>query len=310
MNPHTFAEWFRRQGYCVIRTHSSYWTNSGPRVYQAFPYHWQIEPSEYELREFLGSNRAIGLRYSTPLTSSVGQISYHVIYRGDTYDIEDLPKKARYDVRKGLEYATYKQISLNRLAVDGWTIRTDTLIRQGRQKAETQRRWEKLCYSAVGLPGFEAWGADHEGQLVAGALAFICDDCFYILYQQSLAEHLKYGINNALAYVITRDALDRSGINQVFYGLHSLDAPESVDKFKLRMNYSAEPVRQRIMFHPWVNPFVNSVSHAIAKRAAQRTHSPILAKMEGMMRFFREGKRPLEEQSLPRALESQESLWR
>jgi len=306
LNAENFAEWFRRQGHTVIQTTSSYWYDQGPHVYQAFPYHWQIKPSENELIEFLNSNKAIGLRYSTPLTAPTGQISYHVIYGGDTYEIEGLPKKARYDVRKGLEYATYEQISLRQLATDGWTIREDTLIRQGRKDAETQNWWEKLCFSAEDLPGFEAWGAIHGGQLIAGLLAFTCDDCFYILYQQSLTDYLQHGINNALAYVVTREAIKRLGINQVFYGLHSLDAPESVDKFKFRMGYVAKPVRQRVVFHPWLAPAFNRTTYAVVRKLADWSGNSTLAKVEGMVRFYREGKRPLNEQSRPQALENQQ----
>src|SRR5690606_29934136 len=131
-----------------------------------------------------------------------------------------------YDVRKGLDYATYEQISLRQLATDGWDIREDTLIRQDRESAEKRDWWMNLCKSAENLPGFEAWGVINEGKLIAGLLAFTCNDVFYILYQQSLADHLRYGINNALAYSVSRDAISRPNIKQVFYGLHSLDAPE------------------------------------------------------------------------------------
>ncbi len=304
MNPDIFAEWFRRQGYNVIRTERSYWTNSGPRVYQAFPYHWQIKPTEREITAFLRQNNAIGLRYSTPITAPIGMLSYHVIFSSKTYELQDLPKKARYDVRKGCEYASYVQIPLKRLAIEGWAIRHDTLLRQGREGAETQNWWETLCYSAEDLPGFEAWGAIYENQLVAGLLAFSCDDCFYILYQQSLADHLQYGINNALAYVVTRDAIERPSINQVFYGLHSLDAPEGVDKFKFRMNYVAEPVRQRVVFHPWLKPVFGQTTHNVVSKLASWSGSPALAKMEGVIRFYHQGKLPLEKQSRPQALEN------
>ena len=50
MNPEIFAEWKRRQGYQVLQTASSYWFNQGPRVFQAFPYHWVIEPTEKDVR--------------------------------------------------------------------------------------------------------------------------------------------------------------------------------------------------------------------------------------------------------------------
>ena len=67
MNPETFAEWLQRQGYKVVRTDSSYWYEASSRVYQAFPYHWLIQPAEDELSAFLRQQNAIGLRYSTPI---------------------------------------------------------------------------------------------------------------------------------------------------------------------------------------------------------------------------------------------------
>lgn len=305
MNPEIFAEWFRRQGHNVIRTESSYWTNSGPRVYQAFPYHWQIRPTEREISALLRHYNAIGLRYSTPVILPMGMLSYHVIFSGETYELQDLPKKARHDVRKGLDYATYERISFKRLASEGWTIRKDTLARQGRKGAETRDWWETLCFTAESLLGFEAWGALHNGQLIAGLLAFTCDDCFNILYQQSMAEHLQYGINNALAYVATHEAIARPGVTQVFYGLHSLDAPEKVDKFKFRMNYEARPVRQRVVFHPWLNPVFNGATHTMIRKLGIWTGNSTLAKMEGMIRFYLEGKRALSQQDRPQALNDQ-----
>lgn len=303
MNPDILAEWFRRQGHTVIRTQSSYWVDSGPRVYQAFPYHWQIEPEEIELYELHQRHHAIGLRYSTPVSSPVGQISYHVVYEGDEYSLESLVKKARYDVRKGIEYASYERIPIKQLAEDGWSIRYDTLVRQGREGAEKQSWWKNLCLIAEELSGFEAWGVLHNGHLIAGLLAFTCDDCFSILYQQSLANHLQYGINNALTYTVTTDAIRRSNIHRIFYGLHSLDAPSSVDEFKFRMGYSPKPVRQRVEFHPMIAPLFNSLTHRSLKSIINfRPQNRTLAKAEGLVRFYLEGQRPLEQQTYPEAL--------
>ena len=74
MNVENFAEWLRQQGHKVVRTSTSYWYDAAFRVYQAFPYHWLIAPSEHEIRELALSQRAIGLRYSTPLESALGRI--------------------------------------------------------------------------------------------------------------------------------------------------------------------------------------------------------------------------------------------
>ena len=48
-------------------------------------------------------------------------------------------------------------------------------------------------------------------------------------YQQSLTAHLRFGVNNALAFAFTRNALSRPGIEKLFYGLESLDASWDVD---------------------------------------------------------------------------------
>ena len=306
MTPEIFAEWFRRQGYKVIKTSSSYWVEVGPRVFQAFPYHWVISPSEEEIRIFMVDEKAIALRYSAPQASPVGVPSYHVVFEGKHYSQKDLPKKARYDVKKGLSIASVEPISLSRLASEGWDLERDTLLRQGRMDAETQSDWQKLCLSAEGLDGFEAWGAIVEGRLVASLLGFLCEDRFCILYQQSLTEYLPFGVNNTLAYTVTSNVMERPDNKaRVFYGLHSLDAPPSVDEFKFRMGYTAKPVRQRVVFHPWVRPFLNPASHALLRAGLKfRPGNPMLSKAEGMLRFYLQGHLPLCQQSLPPPLQT------
>jgi hypothetical protein len=111
-------------------------------------------------------------------------------------------------------------------------------------------------------------------------------------------------VNNALSYAITQTMVGRSEVHSVLYGLHSLDAPPSVDEFKLRMGYTAEPVRQRVVFHRWLAPLCNRASHAALRQLlALKPGDPTLAKTEGMIRFYLEGRRPVEEQYLPRALQ-------
>jgi hypothetical protein len=298
-----FAKWLHRQGYHVIRTPSSYWYNQGPRIYQAFPYHWIINPTEDELRTLIIQHYAIGLRYSTSIASPQGALSYHVVCESPTYEMNTLHKKARYDVRKGLECGTVEQIPFSRLAIEGWELQADTLRRQRRAKAEGQANWECRCLSAEGLPGFEAWGLILNGELTASLIAFNCDNCCNILYQQSRTEYLRYGINSALSYSVTRLMLRRPHIKLIFYGLHSLDAPSTVDRYKFRLNYKAKPVRQRVVFHPWLAPFFNRASNAVIQRlAALLPRNPTLSKAEGMLRFYLEGKLPISQQSPPQAL--------
>lgn len=304
MNAEIFAEWFRRQGYQVVRTESSYWYNAGPRVLQAFPYHLCIEPSEKEIRKLLLDHNAIAIRYSAPIQSSNGMASYHIVCEDKSYDLPLLNRQARQNVKRGLEFATIEQIPISRLAKEGWSLRKDSLERQGRVGAESEEWWRILCESAEDLPGFEAWAAIHEGQLTATFLAFKCDNVYTLPHEQSSTAHLENRVNNALFFKVTQQAICRDDISSVFFCLHSLDAPCSVDQFKIRMGNTAKPVRQRVVFHPAVSPFANRFSHGFVKRLLLRNpNSVTLAKAEGMLRFFIEGKLPIDQQEWPEYIE-------
>ena len=306
MTPEVFAEWSRRQGHRVLRTESSYWVEAGPRIFQAFPYHWLISPSQDELDHLLRDHSAIGLRYSTAWDEVSGAASYHVAFMEKEYPISMLPQKTRPDVRRVLERASVEQISFDRLASEGWQLRADTLKRQGREKAESREWWERLCQSADGLPGFEVWAVIVDDVLAATLIFFIYEDCCNALYQQSRTEYLPLGVNNALTYVFTNNILNRPGNPWIFYGLHSLDAPSSVDTFKFHMRYTAKPVRQRVVFHPWVRPLMNTASHSLLRAGLRlRPGNPTLSKAEGMLRFYLQGRLPLSKQSLPPPLQAQ-----
>jgi len=306
MKPEYFAEWLRRQGQRVVQTESSYWVEAGPRIFQAFPYHWLISPSQDELDNLFHTHSAIGLRYSTAWDQPEGAASYHVVFSGQNYSISDLPKKTRPDVRKAMERASVEPISFERLANEGWLLREETLQRQGRQAAESREWWQTLCESADGLPGFEAWATIVDGQLAATLIAFTYEDCCNALYQQSRTEYLPLSVNNALTFGFTQEILKRPGNLWIFYGLHSLDAPSSVDEFKFHMRYAAKPVRQRVVFNPRIRPLFNSVSYAVLRASLRlRPGNPVLSKAEGMMRFYMEGKRSISDQTLPKCIATQ-----
>lgn len=303
MNAENFAEWLRRQGYRVVRTPSSYWYEVSPRVYQAFPYHWVMQPPEDELSRFLRQNRAIGLRYSTSVDRPMGCISYHAVYDQPSYTLDGLDRRSRQNIRSGFKNCRVELISFERLAKDGWSLEKDTLDRQRRHVNLKEETWRQRCMAAADLPGFEAWGALVDGRLAASLLTFQMEDCCEMISQQCHRDYLRARVNNALSFVVTQTMVSRTSIQSIFYALHSLDAPASVDEFKFRMGYTAKPVRQRVVFHPWLAPVFNRASHAIVKQLLRRYPGhPTLAKAEGMLRFYLEGKRPLNEQNWPECL--------
>ncbi len=304
------VEWLRRQGHRVTFSRSSCWYNAAPGILQAFPYHLLITPSEEELRQVFREGRAYGLRYSTPLRSPVGKLSYHIVYSGPVFGFDQVSRQTRQNVRKGIEYAVIEPISFARLAEEGWAVRADTLARQSRLGAENEAWWRRLCLSAEGLAGFEAWGASRDGKLVAALIAYLAGDTFLMLYQQSLTAHLKFGVNNALGFVFSQKSLARPEVKKLFYGLHSLDASWKVDEFKLRMGYTAEPVRQRVLFHPVLRPAVNPAAVTTLEYLGSRVlHNSRLLKAAGMMRFCLEGNRPLSQQECPECLLEGRAQW-
>jgi len=304
VNPETFAEWMRRQGHQVIRTASSYWYNAGPHVLQAFPYHWLICPSNEEICNLMTTHGIISLRYSAPLDFPDGKISYHIVLH-NPYNIDMLKSQARNGIKCGLAHCHVEQISFERLAIDGWILQQDTLDRQNRLRSMTQQEWEQICRSAADLSGFEAWAAVTDGELAAALIVCQIGAIWNVPYALSHRKHLNEHVNNALFYIVSCNLLARSDVDEIFFTVQSLDASPTVDDFKLRMGLRPKLVRQRVDFHPWLRPIATKSARELCAHFLQRDKgNPVIAKAEGMLRFYVEGKQPLAEQTWPECLES------
>ena len=302
MNAETFAEWLRRQGHKVYRTSSSYWYEAGPRVLQAFPYHWVISPCQEEIRSLMFQHGIVALRYSTPPDSQRGMISYHIVLQ-PPYELDSMKSQARNGVKRGLTHFNIERIPFERLATEGWDLQRDTLERQDRLRSMTRECWERLCRSAEGLPGFEAWAATSDGELAGAVIICQIGDIFEVPYAMSRSCFLGNHVNNVLFYSVSREMLGREGIREVFFTVQPLDAPDTVDDFKLRMGYTPRAVRQCVDFHPFLNPLATRETHAWLHKWLQRDPSnPLLAKAEGILRFHLQGNRPINEQCWPGCL--------
>jgi hypothetical protein len=303
MTPDIYAEWLRRQGQSVLRTASSYWHSESMAVFQAFPYHWLIQPAAEELRELMLNHRALALRYSMSTGRAGGGDgeTYHAVYTGADYDFETLSSWARKNVRRGLKSCNVGPISFDRYVEEGWALRVDTLARQERRVKESREDWRRRYAAADGLEGFEIWAAEVHNRLGATLVTFQMDGWAYMLYQQCHRDYLREHVNNALSFLVTQNLIRRPNIRGIFYGMRSLDAPPSVDEFKFRMGYEARPVRQRVAFHPYLAPLVNGFTHRLARTlTGKHPQNRLLAKAEGMLRLGMAEKNPGNELSFNR----------
>lgn len=302
MNAENFAEWQRQQGHQVVRTQSSYWCEAGPRVFQAFPYHWLISPSQQELDHLLQHNKILAIRYSTPIDAPEGKVSYHLV-RSGAYNLEDLHGKTRKYVAQGLSNLTIKSVPFSMMAEQGWGLQHDTLQRQNRTNSMQQTEWVNLCVAAENIPGFEAWGAFAQGEMAAGLITVHIDDTYHLLYLMSHSQYLSLHVNHTLYYAVTNQFLAREGIKLVFSTLESLDAAQDIDTFKFRLAYQPKPVRQRVVFHPILRPFASKTARRLLNRLLKlNTNNPLLSKANGMLRFYVDGKLPINQQEIPACL--------
>lgn len=303
MSVEALAEWLRRRGHRVARAAGGLWYDAGARIYQPLPYNRLVQLEAAELRASMGELGALGLRYFAPPTAPEGLLSYFVVFDQGSYTIERIGARTRNKVRRGLRNAAIERISLRRLADEGWRLQQDTLARQGRLGSMDQAAWRGLCEAAQDLPTFEAWGALVDGALAASFLVARVEETYAVLTSQSHRDYLDLYVNNALCYSVSAHMLAQPGVRSVFYSSHSLDAPASVDEFKFLMGYRPQPVRQRVVFHPLAAPFFNRATHALTRRLLQASGGhPALSKAEGLLRFYLDGRQPIDHQQRPAAL--------
>ncbi len=286
MTPEIYAEWLRRQGQSVVRTHNSYWHSEGYGVYQAFPYHWLIDPSMEEKSE-LFAQRALCLRYSMPAGAVEGCPSYAIVFAGRAYDLEMLGHRTRKNTRRGLKQCSVEPVSFRDLVNEGWELRLDALDRQKRHLKLSRELWRNRYLSASHLPGFQAWGARVNGILTGYIVTFRMGECLCVIDHQSHRDSLDLNINNALTYTVSRDAVAQPGVKLIFYGLESLDAPQRVSEFKFHMGYVAKPIRQRVVFRPRIAPFANALSYRFVSAMSNwRPSDRRFSKARGMLRMY------------------------
>ena len=137
----------------------------------------------------------------------------------------------------------------------------------------------------------EVWGALIDKVLVAYLVAVLAERCWEILVVRSLSEFLRFYPNNALLFTVLRQMLSRPQIEQVFFGVESIEGLSSIDEFKLSMGFVKSPIRQRVVLHPLLRPALcNPLAvRAVCGLARRQPQSEFWRKLNGITAFVGSG---------------------
>jgi hypothetical protein len=231
------------------------------------------------------------VRFPAPLDGP-GKLSYQIVCDDADYGIERLGANSRSKVRRGLKRCEVKPLSFGELAVAGVQANVDTLGRQGRTTWLKGEHWRTYCSAAERTPGMTAWGAYARGELAAFLVTVELDDCVEFLLARSRNDFLDAYPNNALIFRVAEEMLGNRGVRKVTFGLESLEPVGPLDQFKFSMGFRAEPLRQRVVFHPVVRWLVYPPPvRALLYRWAERRGAADVfwRKAAGLLRCAEEG---------------------
>jgi hypothetical protein len=252
MTVEEFAQFWQRQGCQTRKGAGTFWYAAHPLVFLSLPYDRVIQPTQLDFLKTFSLTPALVLRYPAKTTGVNGNGTGGVyICELKGYDLTALQPKARNQTRKALRECTVQRIEFSVLIESGYQLNEETWRRQGRGDTDlSQIRWQRYCQAAANTPDMEAWGAFVGGRLAAFVVCALVERCYNILHQSSSSEMLSYYPNNALAYAVTKGALEQTGVDLVSYGLKSVENTGGLEHFKLGMGYSLRPFEEEIALHP------------------------------------------------------------
>lgn len=259
MEASAYASFLLAMGHRVVSTPSTYWFDASRYFYLSAPSHRTIAPSSQELSSLWRCFPCLGARFASPL-SGPGRLSYQIVCDNRDFSIEALSGNIRSKVRRGLKRCEVRPLALSEIAQKGREANADTTTRQGREGVFDEGRWERFFAAAQGTPGFEGWGAFCGEELAAFLVTASFDDSVEFLLARSRSEFLGSYPNNALIYSVTEEMIRKRGVPEITFGLESLEPVGPLDEFKFGMGFRACPIRQRVVFHPLLQPLMKSAA--------------------------------------------------
>jgi hypothetical protein len=287
----SFAGFLAAVGHRVVRTPLAHWYEASRGFFLSLPSHRLLCPSAEDLRQVMRHRPCLGVRFPGPIEGP-GKPSYQIVCDDPAYGLEKLSANTRSKVRRGLRRCRVSAVPFAELRVAGRRANDDTLGRQARAARLGPATWDRYWEAAQRSPGMEGWAAYAGGELAAFLVTVRLDDCVEFLLARSRSDRLDLYPNNALIYFVAEEMLVRRGVHRVTFGLESLEPVGPLDQFKFSMGFRAQPLRQRVVFHPLLRALLHPprVRAWFYRRAERRgAEAAFWRKAAGLLRFAEEG---------------------
>jgi len=291
MNATTYADFLCATGHRVVSTRSAHWYNASRFFALTAPSNCVYDPADDEIRTVLRRMPCLGVRFAAVLNGR-GKASYQIVCDNHAYGLDALSANVRSKVRRGLKRCAVEPVALPVIATAGLAAHRDTLARQGRDGVLAGAGWERFWKAAAATPGFEGWGAWSGGELAAFLVTVTFEGSVEFMLARSRTDLLGAYPNNALLFHVTEEMLVRRRVPAITFGLESLEPVGPLDQFKFAMGFRAQPIRQRVAFHPLVRALLRHAgARALFGRWADRRGSEVVfwRKAAGLLRFAEEG---------------------
>ena len=283
------SEFFERLGQRTLCSPSAWWQEVQPGVLLSFPYYVMLEPDSAEIRKLFRDHRLRAIRYPTPLHAFGFATTMPVNTHAD-YDLRTLHVKARNQTRRALENCVVGEMSFDDLHKQGLSLNEDTAKRQGRTSEYADPGyWRRYCEAAGATPGFSARAAWVDGRLGAYLVIASFDGWSNWLTENSATSLLSKRPNNALVYETARHFIRNTEHKQICYGLGSLENVAALDRFKQRMGWTLQPVKQRITLSPTLRrAFALAPGPVLSLAGKAFPKSYLVRKTVAMIRLYRQ----------------------
>src|SRR5690242_16987058 len=229
MAPQDIITFLKRRGHTVVETRSCWWYNEyrQSRIFQSFPCHRLVDPTEEEVGELFDAlPHAMAIRFPTPMQAR-GKQSYMLTCRRP-YSLAALSANNRSKAKRGLNRCEVRPVSWEELVREAWPAHMDTMKRHGLTPGNSLGFGTEfqLC------PAYASWAAFVAGRLVACVVSLAVAGWVDIMIDRSCCTDLGAYPNSSFVFTVIQRVLSDPSVSAVSCGWECLGSRGSLEQFK------------------------------------------------------------------------------